>query len=398
MSLLVRERRDGGRAPGYLVYLAAGAVAVGAVLCLARGSQPARRPRRPRSRASHVEAITEPAATMAPVVVRGQPPAPESRSYRLNAEPKQGGSRRRGSGGGAQSAPPAEFDPIGAALQAPSEEPAPAAGFAPLPPAFAPDPEDPHDETGSAPRRPASAGGARGGSLFGYRDPSADEAQSEAAPAAAAQPPPCVPRGTLLPVVLLTTVDTGNPAAVLQFAAAAPLVFRHRRLLAFGTRFLGRLSGAPARDRLNLVADEIVRPDGEETPLSASAVEADEAGANLRPGLSARWVPAPPWATIAPYLSEAVTGYLGLLQSRAQRQFAFGVGGLGFSTAAPASAAAPAEQASSQAIQDFTQARLREVEQRYAGHFLIPAGTECWLQLDADLDLRAFRPGTRPSG
>jgi len=172
----------------------------------------------------------------------------------------------------------------------------------------------------------------------------------------------------------------------LQFAAAGNLFFNHRLQIPFGTRFLGRLAGSPVRDRLNLSADEIVAPDGRELGISARAVEADDLGSDLRPGVAAQFIPPPAWAQLAPYVSDAVTGYLGLLQSRAQRQFVLGVGGLSLGGGS-ASASAPLEQASAQAVQDFASARLKEVEERYASHYLIPAGTECWLQLDADLDL-----------
>ena len=112
--------------------------------------------------------------------------------------------------------------------------------------------------------------------------------------------------------------------------------------------------------------------------------------------MAAEYFPPPTWVQLAPYVSDLATGYLGLLESRAQRQFALGAGG----AVLPASAAAdngqaPLAQASAQAIQDFTQARLKEIIQRNASYYLIPAGTACWLQLDADLDLGAVRVGRR---
>jgi hypothetical protein len=187
-------------------------------------------------------------------------------------------------------------------------------------------------------------------------------------------------------VYLLTTVDTGNPAALIQFAAARPLFFNHRCQIPFGTRFLGRLSGGAIRDRLNLSVDTLLYPDGLELPISASAVEADASGANLWPGVAASYVPSPLWVRATPYFSEFFTGAMVLLASRAQQQVA--IGGLGIEeTSVGGGLRAPLYQASGQAVADLTQASLKEVERRFASHYLIPAGTACWLQLDADLDL-----------
>ena len=184
-------------------------------------------------------------------------------------------------------------------------------------------------------------------------------------------------------------MDTGNPSATIQFGTAKPLVFNHRYQLAFGTRFLGKLSGQPARDRLNLTVDTILYPDGLELPISATAVEADAAGSNIRPGIAAYYFPPPQWAQVSPYIADFMTGYLGLLESRAEQPLTASIGGVSLQTASPADPRAPLYQASAQAIQAFTQSRLKDIEQRYATYYLIPAGTACWLQLDRDLDLDA---------
>jgi hypothetical protein len=235
---------------------------------------------------------------------------------------------------------------------------------------------------------------AGGPQLLGYRDAAADAAAiDELQGAAGAESAPAdavVPRGTLFQVYLLTTVDTSNPAAVLQFGAARSLFYHRRLQLPFGTRFLGKLAGPAARDRLNLAIDTILFPEGPELPVSAAAVEADELGENLRPGIAASYFPPPAWAQLAPYVSDFATGYLGLLESRAQRPFAIGLGGAAISAASD-SARPPLGEASAQAIQDFTQARLKDISQRYASYYLIPAGTACWLELEADLDLNAVR-------
>ncbi len=388
MSWLWREKPDGSRAPGYGLYLVAGAAVGVAIYALHRRFVPdpgAREPRRAPS--SHVAAITQPAATMSRIDIRNRPPAPEARSYRLAATPS--------SSPASAAVPPApdSFDAIAAALAQLPTDPGSmrdgaglrpldesvagrqrlsASGYPELPPAF-----------------PAEAAAAK--PLVAYRDPLAEPPAGRAAPRAGeGMDPPraVVPRGTLLPVYLLTTVDTSNPAAVLQFGAARALVFHRHRLLPFGTRFLGRLVGGAMRDRLNLGVDTILYPDGRELPVHAAAAEADEDGGSLRPGIAARYFPPPAWVEMAPYVSDVVTGYLGLLESRTQPQLSVGLGALNVQTASSEPRAA-LYQASAQGIQDFTQARLRELSQRFASYYLVPAGTACWLQLESDLDLGA---------
>jgi hypothetical protein len=248
-------------------------------------------------------------------------------------------------------------------------------------------------------RRPSKRGAPASPELLGYRDFAADAAAADPAAGASRDDSEraefLLPRGTLICAYLLTTVDTSNPAAVLQFGAARTLVFHRRAQLPFGTRFLGKLAGPPARDRLNLAIDTVLFPEGAEIPIAASAVEADERGENLRPGLAADYFPPPAWAQLAPYVSDFATGALGLLESRAQRQFAVGLGGT-LTAGATDSLRPPLYQASGQAIEDFTAARLKEITQRYASYYLIPAGTACWLELEADLDLGAVRGLRRP--
>jgi hypothetical protein len=277
---------------------------------------------------------------------------------------------------------PEAFNPIAAALTTGSPGAAtradPDAAYARLLPSF-------ETEGEAAPgKSPAPL-------LLGYRDRSADSAPASNSPAGSAAPASIylVPKGTLIAAYLLTEVDTANPAAILEFASARPLFFNHREQLPFGTRFLGALSGQAMRDRLNVEVDTILYPDGLELPFRGNCVEADESGASIRPGVGAIFHPPPAWVQVAPYFSDFFTGYLGLLASRSQPQVTIGTGGVSVQSSGPASPQAQLYQASSQAVQAFAEARLREIEQRYAAHYVIPAGTGCWLQLAADIDLRA---------
>ncbi|MGD1031059.1 MAG: hypothetical protein ABSA05_07950 [Opitutaceae bacterium] len=399
MNPFIREKRDGRRAPGYLVYVLAGGAAFAAVAFLHSRTVEARPQRVSADRGARISPITQAASSISPVKVERKAASPQERSFRL-ASPGSADSRPAAGG-----APPARdsFDAIGAALagappgaagraaavpRTPLDtaggNPALASGFAALPPAFA-------DEAarGGAPASKSS----EHPELLGYRDPTADilprlrgGPELELGPKASGF---VVPKGTLLRVCLLTTADTSNPSSVIQFGIASDLVFNRRRQLDFGTRLLGRLSGRPARGRLNLVADTVLFPDGLELPVSAVAVEADDIGCNIQPGVAARHIASPEWVTLTPYASELFTGTMAILAARANPQVAVGLNGVSVQTNLPDGVRGPAYQASEQAIQDFTEARLKELEERYAAYDVIPAGTACCLQLSSDLDLGA---------
>jgi hypothetical protein len=401
MNPFLREKRDGRRAPGYLVYFLAGVAILATVAILHDRSGGGRLRKVSGDRGARISPITRAASSVTPVKFEKKAGSLQARSYRLLSS--DSADDRTPAGG----SPPSRdsFDAIGAALagSAPEnggraagvsrtpldvagEDPPPAPQFAALPPAFATEAARPGASTSMSNEHPE---------LLGYRDPAADVfsdgqggLEREATPKAVGF---LVPKGTLIRVCLLTAVDTSNPSAVIQFGVASDLVFNRSRQLVFGTRLLGRLSGPPMRDRLNLVADTVLYPDGLELPVSARAVEADDIGCNIHPGVAARHITPPEWVTLTPYASEVFTGMMGILASRAGSQVAVGVNGVSVQTSVPSDLRGPASQASEQAIRDFTQARLKEMEERYAAYDLIPAGTACCLQLDSDLDLSAAR-------
>ena len=366
MSLLWRERPDGRRAPGYLVYLAGGLASLAAVVFLHGRSGPAprtapRRPARSRSRRRRDRGTGPDGAGPGRGAVGGPSP-----SYRLDA-PRAPAPAGEGTG---PAAGRGSFDAIAAALaNPPAGEPGPGscAASSRLSPA----------ESATPDRNPPDGRADRSG-LLGYRDGAADLGSPAPPEAPPAPDGDVAARGTLIAVYVLTTVDTSNPAAVIQFGTARSLVYRRRCEIPFGTRFLGGLKGRPMRDRLNLAADTLLFPDGQELAVNASAVEADERGAHIRPGVAADYVSPPGWVRAAPYVSEAFSGFMGLLESRAQAPYIAAAGGAGLVAMPSPTPTAPLYQASGQAIQ-VPAARLREWEERYAPHFLIPAGTACWL-------------------
>ena len=405
MGFFIREKQDGHRTAGYGIYLAAGVLAFVTVKILHDRvvGVPATVPVRALPR-SNVASITEAAAIIAPI----KSAAPRAR----NAESESFRLEKTAPSPQALPASAAEPDSFNAIAQALKEAASPSRAndaraprsldegasttdrasapvFAALPPAFVAEP---------AGRPNADSGATLAPQLFGYRDPTAESVT----PKLAVGPNDentrtrfLVPRGSLIAVYLLTTVDTGNPTATLQFATASPLRFNGREQIPFGTRFLGRISGAVVRDRLILTADTVLYPDGRQLPIVATAVEADASGARIYPGVAAYFFPPPTWAQVAPYVAEFASGFAASLQSRIAQPFSASVGGVAVTTASSSSdPRASLYQASTQALQDFSQARLKEIEQRYASHYLVPAGTACWLQLDRDLDLsRAHETG-----
>jgi len=402
MAFFLREKKDGKRTIGYGVYLIAGLLAVGAIVYLHGLLVGANGPQRGRSsQASDVTAITAAAALANSINVKTQ-----TKKKDIDPSHRLGGNDRPRPAAPSPAIPADDsVDTINLALKkaalGPTADEGAAAqtndggaqagsggaatpAFPELPPAF-PVEAEPRKGTASSQRV----------QLFDYRDETADipalPATNRVAQTPASTASDIVPRGTLICVFLLTTVDTGNPSATIQFGAAKSLVFNHRFQLGFGTRFLGKLSGKPNRDRVNLTVDTILYPDGRELPISATAVEADDTGSNIRPGVEAYYFPPPAWVQISPYVADFVTGYMSLLQSRAEQGLTANIGGVSLQTAASADPRAPLYQASAQAVQAFTQARLADIEQRYATYYLIPAGTACWLQLDRDLDLNSKR-------
>jgi hypothetical protein len=365
MNWIWREKSDGSRALAYPVYLASAIAAVAAIAALHARLTPGQPMsgtgrRGTGGRGAEVGAITSAAALAAPIPEETRPTELAARSYRLGK--KEGGAPSPAA------ARPEPFDAIDATLR-----PVPALGQN----------GPPKDQPQFAALPPTGLGeGAPRPSLLSYRDPSADTAAVP--PRAPSAPSLVLPRGSLIPVFLLTTVDTSNPAAVLQFAVADEVSQHGRCRLRLGTHLLGKLAGRPMRGRLDLSADTVLLPDGAQRPFAARAVEADDGGAQIRPGLAAQFVAPPGWTQTVPYVAELATGFLGILQSRAQERFAIGAGGLTLQSSVPGELQGAASQAGSQAIADFTRARLREIEERYAAYYFIPAGTACWLQLDSD--------------
>ncbi|HEY3756109.1 MAG TPA: TrbI/VirB10 family protein [Opitutaceae bacterium] len=376
MEWIWREKPDGTRGLGYPVYLAGGLAAWGLIYLLHERLTPPSLPRAAPASAHHrgaeVASITGAAAMAAPVVEPEAPEGNDKRSYRLRSADRSERHAKRHASERAD-ATDGEIDAIGETLH-PHAAAAAASrsndGFTALPPAFPPEAEG--EEHARAPHP----------KLLDYRDPAADSDAPTRAAEAKLQL--LLARGTLVPVYLLTTVDTSNPAAVLQFAVAEDVAAHGTCGLEMGTRLLGRFSGHPMRGRLSVIADTVQFPNGDHHPIQATAVEADPLGANIRPGLAAEYVPPPTFAQLAPYISDFATGFLGLLQTRAQQGVTLGLNGITLGSSVTNDAKGPAYQATAQAIGDYTHERLREYEERYAAYYLIPAGTACWMQLDAD--------------
>jgi hypothetical protein len=378
MSWIWREKPDGTRGFGFAVYLAVGA----ALFCLVavlrhQGAKTVAAAIHPsRGRGADVAAVTTAAATLTPVPVRTAPEPLAAKSFRM----KRGAKAKRG-----RAAAPAESSPVFDAVAAvlARKPDVPTGGFAALVPAF------PQDANGGPEGGQGSGPAAAERGLFGYRDGAADGTGVEGSAGAAEGPR--LPRAMVIPVTLMTTVDSSHPAALIEFAVSEEVLFAGERAIPFGTRLLGKLGEAPVRDRAVLDADALLFPDGFELPCAAAAVEVAGGGTDIRPGICGEYHPPPTWAQAAPYFAEFFSGMMGLLQSRAQPQLTVGLTGISLEPSASQEVRGSAYEASASAVQDYARARLKEVEQRYAAYLLIPAGTELGLQLTRDLDLAPLR-------
>src|SRR5208283_809816 len=81
----IREKRDGRRAPGYLVYLLAGVAAFAAVAILHSRTVEGRPPRVSTDRGARVSPITQAASSISPVKVERKAAPPQERSFRLTS-------------------------------------------------------------------------------------------------------------------------------------------------------------------------------------------------------------------------------------------------------------------------------------------------------------------------
>jgi hypothetical protein len=196
-----------------------------------------------------------------------------------------------------------------------------------------------------------------------------------------------IPRGSLLDVCLLSTVDTSNPNALVECALVRDFIFNHIKMVNFGVRFLGKLSGAPIRGRINLLFDTIVTPTGRQISFNASAVQKVDIGFDYRPGLAAKLISPPVWVEASPYVGQVVTGFLNYFKSQVNNPVVVSSAGLSFQQSASAELKSAGALSSASAVEDLSISKQKQWNEMYGAYYLVPGGTYCSLQLQSELDV-----------
>jgi hypothetical protein len=196
-----------------------------------------------------------------------------------------------------------------------------------------------------------------------------------------------IPKGSLLEVCLLSTVDTSNPTALIECALVHDFHFNHISSLRFGIRFLGKLSGVPARGRINVLFDTIVTPSGKQIAINASVVEQDKLTLDCRPGLTAKLISPPLWVEASPYLAQVFTGFLNYFKTQVNNPVIVSTSGISFQQSAAAEFKSAGSQATASALEDLSLTKQRQWNEMYGAYYLVPSGTLCNLQLLTELDV-----------
>jgi len=200
-----------------------------------------------------------------------------------------------------------------------------------------------------------------------------------------------IPKGSLLDVCLISTVDTSNPTALIECALVRDFFFNHTKPLSFGIRFLGKLSGVPARGRVNLLFDTIVTPSGKQISINAGVVERDDLSFDCRPGLAAKLISPPVWVETAPYVAQVFTGFLNYFRSRVSNPVVVSSSSISFQQSAASEFKSAGSQASASALEDLSLTKQRQWNEMYGAYYLVPGGTLCSLQLLSELDVSELK-------
>ncbi len=195
-----------------------------------------------------------------------------------------------------------------------------------------------------------------------------------------------LPRGEIIPVYIMQTVQTGKFPTLVQFAVARTVWFNGKPVLPFGTRFMAS-AGLGVRDRILFNIDSLQRRDGLEIAVSGMVLGPDQAT-----GLPGYYVPPPTLVQLAPYIGNFAEAYGNLLKLRLSKN-SYQVGAFGVNVTPDASGNPTQEialSAASQALGDFIASQVSDLRERYAAYLAIPAGTPASVQLTANTDLSAL--------
>jgi hypothetical protein len=384
MRILFRYKSDGTRALSYFVYLT-GSVSIFLIFLVLHKKTISTGSGLSSARGAHVGHITQSASMVEPVNTEKNGNKRESDSFRLPEEVDNKPNQNVKAKDTPQSliAVALHEPPPGSEQTGNSE----GSGFTLLPPAFPT--EIPKSMT--ALLKDDLSKTQIKDSLISYLDPALDVKEGQLGLVEAIKHSPSlgfmVPRGSMLEVCLLSTVDTSNPGAMIECALVKDLIFNHTKQINAGIRFLGKLVGSPLRGRLNLSFDTLITPSGLEVPLRASAVQREDDLFDYRPGIRAELISAPVWVEASPYIAQVITGFLGYFKSQVNTPIVVASNAISFQASALNELKASGAQASATAIDDLSLNKQKQWSEMYGPYYLVKGGTLCSLQLQADLDL-----------
>ena len=194
-----------------------------------------------------------------------------------------------------------------------------------------------------------------------------------------------LPRGEIIPVYIMQTVETGKFPTLVQFAVAKTIWFNGKPIIPFGTRFMAS-AGLGVRDRLTFTVDSLRRRDGLEIACSGILLGTDRAT-----GMQAYYIPPPAMVQAAPYIGSFLQSYADIMKIRATPS-TIQIGSVGVTTQRPTSDQMQEAVVSSaaQSMTDFMTSQLAELKERYASYLTIPAGSFGYVELTANSDFSAL--------
>ena len=204
-----------------------------------------------------------------------------------------------------------------------------------------------------------------------------------------------LPRGEWIPCYLLTNVESGAFAdTIIELGVAENVYFNHRMQVPFGARIFATAGGTPVRMRMGLSANAIRYPNGLELPLTGAV-----RGEDRTPGVPAYYIAAPGWAQVAPFVDSFLEAWIEAEKSAVRGSMAGTVVGAltGNAPSNPFNPSAEAGIAAATGLNSMLKARFKDVEDRFGGHLVIPAGTKVWVQLTSDANFaEAHKPPAKP--
>jgi|GEM_PF-2243190 hypothetical protein len=183
-----------------------------------------------------------------------------------------------------------------------------------------------------------------------------------------------LPRGTIFPVYILSTVQTVNQEDMVVMAVAENVIFQHKIQLPFGTRLLGTAGGSNFEDRVMIDVDTILYPDGRELPISGFLKDASD----LSSGVRGYYIPQPFAIQMTPFVAEFIDLWTQATAQRFSSEHISSNGGTTYTSALSNASDLINQQANK------IQTRL---DRRYIEKVVVPIGTKAYVSLRSPLDL-----------